>query len=182
MMGPLAQYLIPLAIVGAAQAVTVKGYWTDRCQSPGGSIGMCTNIPENHCCVFAPEAHPFSIFSGNTRSVEWTRFSECQLLQWWNPNSHPGSASVGTSDWNCHGSVRDTFTTGAHVANPRHCMSSNVDQPPFGQRHDGATWYVDRPSSRIFTGDIELTRFSLRPFQDRYHPCDKITRIQWSLC
>ncbi|GIJ81624.1 hypothetical protein Asppvi_000123 [Aspergillus pseudoviridinutans] len=143
-MGPLAHYLIPL-IVGAAQAVTVKGYWTAGCQSPGGTLGLCTNLQENHCCIFAPEAHPFSVFAdagftGNTRSVEWTRFSECQRLQWWNPNSRPNSASIGTADWNCHGSVRDTFTTGAHVSIPRYCMTSSADQPPFGQRHDGASW------------------------------------------
>ncbi|KAF7166140.1 hypothetical protein CNMCM5623_010017 [Aspergillus felis] len=140
MMGPFAHYLIPLAIVGAAQAVTVKGYWIAGCHSPGGTLGLCTNIPENQCCIFTPEAHPFSFFTGNTRSVEWTRFSECQLLQWWNPNTGNG-ASPGTADWNCHGTLLDTFTTGTHMSNPRHCMSSSAELPPFGQqRHDGATW------------------------------------------
>ncbi|GFF52062.1 hypothetical protein IFM46972_09445 [Aspergillus udagawae] len=47
-MGPLAQYLIPLAIVGAAQAVTVKGYWTDRLEIPDLLSGLA--LANANCC------------------------------------------------------------------------------------------------------------------------------------
>jgi hypothetical protein len=127
--------------------VTVRGYWTDNCRFPGGTNGQCTNLPENECCIFSYERVPLpgvGDFSGNTRSVEWTSFSECQLLKWYDPNSGNGR-QPGTKEYNCGGRIRDVFVSG-HTT--RHCMSSTHDLPPYpnrghnGGRHDGASWYV----------------------------------------
>jgi hypothetical protein len=142
-MPPLPYYLIPLLLSSGGLAVNVRGYWTDNCRSIGGTNGQCTNLPEHTCCLFWPEPAtlPPGVFSGNTRSVEWTRFGECQLLKWNEPNSGNGGRP-GTSEYNCGGRIRDSYVSGHSRVNARHCMSSTHDLPPRGGRHDGASWYV----------------------------------------
>jgi hypothetical protein len=145
-MSPFLYYLALLLLSSRGLAVTIRAYWSKDCADGSvgrwsGTNGFCDRIADNTCCMFSPTAGtmPPGQWSGNTRSVEWTGFGECQLLIWHQPNSHNGFPP-GTRQHNCGGQIRDTYSSASRAHGQRLCMKSSYDVAPHGQVHDGALW------------------------------------------